>query len=220
MARGAVPPGVDRHRRRPRAARQLPRPRGRQALARRLTPAGAMSDAFKPLLAKLADGATLSEDDGRDFFAACLRGEPSPAQVAAAVTAMRMRGETVGEISPAPKREGKEDIAWLAWIPIVSQFLMTWLVEKDVHPGIRGKFTILYGVAVVVSFLLSSAVFFVTLIPTAMIFYAFYFIAKRYSTNPVLHVVIGIITVSTSIPISLFMFRNREIIANDVEIIE
>ena len=30
--------------------------------------------------------------------AACLRGEPSPAQVAAAITAMRMRGETVGEI--------------------------------------------------------------------------------------------------------------------------
>lgn len=118
------------------------------------------------------------------------------------------------------KREGKEDIAWLAWIPIVSQFLMTWLVEKDVHPGIRGKFTILYGVAVVVSFLLSSAVFFVTLIPTAMIFYAFYFIAKRYSTNPVLHVVIGIITVGTSIPISLFMFRNREMITNDVEMIE
>jgi anthranilate phosphoribosyltransferase len=58
-----------------------------------------MSDAFKPLLAKLADGATLSEDDADAFFAACLRGEPTPAQVAAAVTAMRMRGETVGEIA-------------------------------------------------------------------------------------------------------------------------
>ena len=57
-----------------------------------------MSDAFKPLLAKLADGATLTEDTAQDFFAACLRGEPSPAQIAAAITAMRMRGETVGEI--------------------------------------------------------------------------------------------------------------------------
>jgi anthranilate phosphoribosyltransferase len=56
-------------------------------------------DAFKPLLAKLADGATLSEKDAEVFFAACLRGEPSPAQIAAAVTAMRMRGETVGEIT-------------------------------------------------------------------------------------------------------------------------
>jgi len=58
-----------------------------------------MSDAFKPLLSRLADGATLSEDDAGEFFAACLRGEPTPAQVAAAVTAMRLRGETVGEIT-------------------------------------------------------------------------------------------------------------------------
>jgi anthranilate phosphoribosyltransferase len=58
-----------------------------------------MSDAFKPLLSRLADGATLSEADAGEFFAACLRGEPTPAQVAAAITAMRMRGETVGEIT-------------------------------------------------------------------------------------------------------------------------
>jgi anthranilate phosphoribosyltransferase len=57
-----------------------------------------MSDAFKPLLARLADGATLSEAEADAFFAACLRGEPTPAQVAAAVTAIRLRGETVGEI--------------------------------------------------------------------------------------------------------------------------
>jgi anthranilate phosphoribosyltransferase len=58
-----------------------------------------MSDAFKPLLARLADGATQTEDDAESFFAAALRGEPTPAQVAAAVTAMRLRGETVGEIT-------------------------------------------------------------------------------------------------------------------------
>ena len=58
-----------------------------------------MSDAFKPLLGRLADGATLMDDDAQQFFAACLRGEPTPAQVAAALTAMRMRGETVGEIA-------------------------------------------------------------------------------------------------------------------------
>jgi anthranilate phosphoribosyltransferase len=56
-------------------------------------------DMFKPILGKLADGQTLSEDDAEIFFAACLRGEPTPAQIAAAVTAMRMRGETVGEIT-------------------------------------------------------------------------------------------------------------------------
>jgi len=57
-----------------------------------------MSDAFKPLLARLADGQTMSEADADAFFGACFRGEPTPAQVAAAVTAMRLRGETVGEI--------------------------------------------------------------------------------------------------------------------------
>ena len=62
-----------------------------------------MSDAFKPLLAKLADGATLSGDDAEQFFAACLRGEPTPAQVAAAVTAIRLRGETVNEIAACAK---------------------------------------------------------------------------------------------------------------------
>lgn len=58
-----------------------------------------MSEDFKPLLARLADGATLDEADAETFFAAALRGEPTPAQVAAAVTAMRLRGETVGEIA-------------------------------------------------------------------------------------------------------------------------
>ncbi len=58
-----------------------------------------MSAQFKPLLARLADGATLTEEDAEAFFAACLRGEPTAAQIAAAVTAMRLRGETMGEIT-------------------------------------------------------------------------------------------------------------------------
>ncbi|MHB8530227.1 MAG: anthranilate phosphoribosyltransferase [Caulobacteraceae bacterium] len=58
-----------------------------------------MSAAFRPLLARLADGANLTEEDAEVFFSACLRGEASPAQIAAAVTAMRLRGETLGEIT-------------------------------------------------------------------------------------------------------------------------
>lgn len=54
---------------------------------------------FKPLLARLIDGQILSADEAHAFFSACLRGEPTPAQVAAAVTALRMRGETVEEIA-------------------------------------------------------------------------------------------------------------------------
>ena len=58
-----------------------------------------MSDGFKPLLAKLVDGRVLTAAEAGDFFAACLRGEPTPAQVAAAVTALRIRGETLDEIA-------------------------------------------------------------------------------------------------------------------------
>lgn len=58
-----------------------------------------MADTFKPLLARLVDGRILSPDEAHAFFAACLRGEPTPAQVAAAVTALRIRGETVEEIA-------------------------------------------------------------------------------------------------------------------------
>lgn len=57
-----------------------------------------MADGFKPLLAKLVDGRVLSAEEAHAFFAACLRGEPTPAQVSAAVTALRIRGETVDEI--------------------------------------------------------------------------------------------------------------------------
>jgi anthranilate phosphoribosyltransferase len=62
-----------------------------------------MSEAFKPILGRLAAGGTLTEDDAGEFFDACLRGEPSPAQVAAAITAMRLRGETVGEITASAR---------------------------------------------------------------------------------------------------------------------
>ena len=67
-----------------------------------------MSEAFKPLLGRLADGATLSEADAEAFFGACLRGEPTPAQVAAAVTAIRLRGETVGEITACARAMRRE----------------------------------------------------------------------------------------------------------------
>jgi len=58
-----------------------------------------VGDGFKPILARLVEGHPLTSQQAHDFFAACLRGEPTPSQVAAAVTAMRMRGETVDEIA-------------------------------------------------------------------------------------------------------------------------
>ncbi|MFN3230145.1 MAG: anthranilate phosphoribosyltransferase, partial [Asticcacaulis sp.] len=47
---------------------------------------------------KLAEGQTLSPAEATAFFEACLRGEPTPAQIAAAVTAMKLRGEHLDEI--------------------------------------------------------------------------------------------------------------------------
>jgi len=108
------------------------------------------------------------------------------------------------------KREGKGDIAWLAWIPAINAFLITLLVEKDVHPSVRGKFTLWYGIAVVLSLIASSFIPFISIIPMAMLYYAFYFLAKKYSKNEVLHVVIAVITFGFSIPIQIFMFRNRD----------
>ena len=58
-----------------------------------------MSSAFKPILARLAAGDILDEAATHAFFTACLRGEPTPAQIASAVTALRVRGETVEEIT-------------------------------------------------------------------------------------------------------------------------
>lgn len=58
-----------------------------------------MAKGFKPILARLVDGHALTPEQAQDFFAACLRGEPTPSQVAAAVTALRIRGETVEEIT-------------------------------------------------------------------------------------------------------------------------
>jgi len=117
------------------------------------------------------------------------------------------------------KREGKGDIAWLAWIPIINAFLMTLLVENDVHQSVRGKYTLWYGVAFVASIILSSFIAFVSFIPMAMFYYAFYFLAKRYSEKPVVHLVIGIITFGFSIPIQIFMFRNRDMINPPEEIV-
>lgn len=58
-----------------------------------------MSETFRPLLGRLVTGEVLGAAEAEAFFAACLKGEPSPAQVGAALTALRMRGETPGEIA-------------------------------------------------------------------------------------------------------------------------
>jgi len=121
------------------------------------------------------------------------------------------------------KREGREDLAWLAWIPIASTFLMTVLVEKEVHQELRGKVTMIYGIVlatslvatVIIPFVGSIISLFAGLVAPIVVLYAFYFIAKMYSMNPVLHLVISIVTFGIATPIQIFIFRNRKRVIPD-----
>lgn len=108
------------------------------------------------------------------------------------------------------KREGRAELAWLAWIPVASMFLMTLIVENNVHKEFRGKLTLIYGITFAASVILASFIPFVGFLPAIVMFYAFYFFAEKFSTNPILHIVIAIITMGMAIPIQLFIFRNRE----------
>ena len=55
-------------------------------------------DGFKPLLAKVATGARLTEEEARDAFDAVLSGEVTPAQMGGFLMALRVRGESVPEL--------------------------------------------------------------------------------------------------------------------------
>ena len=58
-------------------------------------------DTFKPFLAKVATGATLTAAEARDAFDTILSGEVTPAQSAGFLMALRVRGETTEEITGA-----------------------------------------------------------------------------------------------------------------------
>ena len=60
-----------------------------------------MSNNLKPVLARLASGETLSDDEAEGAFDIIMSGEATPAQIGALLMAMRVRGETVAEITGA-----------------------------------------------------------------------------------------------------------------------
>jgi len=60
-----------------------------------------MSQDLKPILARLASGETLSADEAEAAFTIIMSGEATPAQIGALLMAMRVRGETVPEITGA-----------------------------------------------------------------------------------------------------------------------
>jgi len=58
-------------------------------------------DSFKPLIAKLATGAPLTREEAEHAFGVILSGETTLAQMGAFLMALRVRGETVDEITGA-----------------------------------------------------------------------------------------------------------------------
>ncbi len=60
-----------------------------------------MTGNLKPVLARLATGETLSSGDAEDAFGIIMSGEATPAQIAGLLMAMRVRGETVAELTGA-----------------------------------------------------------------------------------------------------------------------
>jgi len=60
-------------------------------------------DDLKPLLARVADGGTLDEDEAETAFDIIMSGNATPAQIGAFLMALRLRGETVDEITGAAR---------------------------------------------------------------------------------------------------------------------
>ena len=58
-------------------------------------------ESFKPLIAKVAAGAALGRAEAVTAFDAILSGEVTPSQMGAFLMALRVRGETVDEITGA-----------------------------------------------------------------------------------------------------------------------
>ena len=61
---------------------------------------------LKPVLARLASGATLSAEDAEAAFDTIMSGEATPAQIAGLLMAMRVRRETVAELTGAVRAMG------------------------------------------------------------------------------------------------------------------
>ena len=58
-------------------------------------------DDLKSIIGKVATGATLSRDEAASAFDAMMSGEATPSQMGGLLMALRVRGETVDEITGA-----------------------------------------------------------------------------------------------------------------------
>src|SRR5207302_685281 len=63
-------------------------------------------DAFKPLIAKVATGSSLTEVEAKAAFELIFAGSVAPAQLGGFLMALRARGETIAEITGAAAASG------------------------------------------------------------------------------------------------------------------
>lgn len=112
-------------------------------------------------------------------------------------------------LSSIAQKEG-HDKAWLAWIPIANTFLMMMLVEDDVHESMRGKYTLIYAITLIASFVIGGFFPLIGLVPSVMMYYALYLLANSRSDNAVMYLVISIVTFNFATPFILFRLRNRD----------
>ncbi len=68
-----------------------------------------MSDDFKGLIAKVAAGAALTRDEAAHAFDRMMSGEATPSQMGGLLMALRVRGETVDEITGAVIDHARQD---------------------------------------------------------------------------------------------------------------
>src|SRR5215475_6217381 len=72
-----------------------------QGARSRGTVRGAVTDDFKALIAKAASGSSLTREEAARGFDRMMSGEATPSQMGGLLMAMRVRGETVDEITGA-----------------------------------------------------------------------------------------------------------------------
>lgn len=104
---------------------------------------------------------------------------------------------------------------WLALIPVVNLLMIPRLVEYDVHEQMQGHFVKIFAATYAVSLLFGGMIPLIFVIPSALLYYGFYFIADRYSERPWLHMVLLVVTGGASLAFQLFRFRKRESLYED-----
>lgn len=101
------------------------------------------------------------------------------------------------------------DKSWIAWVPIVNQFMPLILIRSKVKTATLNVLMIVFAISLAIPLFFGEDYEYLSLIAFAISMYAYSILFKLYSDSYAVHTVIAIFTFGLSIPISLFRFRNR-----------